>query len=530
MEDFDELDLETITPRQVRQYLRDKYVIVASNRGPVEFRRDAGGDIKAFRGAGGVVTAMSTALTATDAVWISTARTREDAIMAREATGGRMAMPPDKPQYWVRFIVPEKNDYHQYYNVISNSLLWPLQHYLFDVVRRPVIDDSVHEAWSSGYRKVNRLFAEEIIKEIRGTDKKPLIFLQDYHLYLCAHYIRRREPDVLIHHFTHSPWVQPDYFRLLPLSMRRELLQGMLANDVLGFHTHHYVNNFLQCCREGEAVRATVDSKRRAIRFGQRETFVRHYSISIDHEALEKTASRSDVDAYRERLRSLAGDRKLMVRVDRVEPSKNILRGLHAYERFLASHPEWREQVVFANLLYPSREDLREYRDLRREIEETAEAINHEFSTLDWDPVFLGIEDNYPRSVAALIEFDVLMVNPVIDGMNLVCKEGAVLNRRDGVILLSVGAGAYQELRGAVIPMNPLDVSETAHCIWKALEMGERKRKAMARSAREVVKRNTSFLWFLQQMRALRRVERLRAAVGTSPGPQLELPRYERFD
>ncbi len=530
MDEFDELDLETITPRQVRQYLRDKFVIVASNRGPVEFRREAGGSIKAFRGAGGVVTAMSTALTATDAVWISTARTREDAIMAREAPRGRMAMPPDKPQYWVKFIVPERNEYHQYYNVISNSILWPLQHYLFDVIRHPFIDDSVHEAWNNGYRKVNRLFAEEILREIRGTDKKPLVFLQDYHLYLCAQYIRRREPEVLIHHFTHSPWVQPDYFRLLPQGMRRELLQGMLANDVLGFHTHHYVNNFLQCCREGEAVRAAVDGKRRVVRFGQRDVFVRHYPISIDHEALERMAARREVAAHRERLRALAAGRKLLVRVDRVEPSKNILRGLRAYEHFLSRHPEWHGKVVFANLLYPSREELREYRDLRREIEETGAAINRQFSTLEWEPVLLDIEDNYPRSLAALMEFDALLVNPVIDGMNLVCKEGAVLNRRDGIIVLSMGAGAYHELRGAVIPVNPLDVAETARGIWKALEMSDRKRKAMARSAREVVKRNTSFLWFLQQMRALRKVERQRAAGGASAKPMLELPRYERFE
>ncbi|MBC7228889.1 MAG: trehalose-6-phosphate synthase [Actinobacteria bacterium] len=530
MEEFDELDLETITPRQVRQYLRDKFVIVASNRGPVEFRRAADGTIKAFRGAGGVVTAMSTALTATDAVWISTARTREDAVMARDAAGGRMAMPPDRPQYWVKFIVPEKRDYDQYYNVISNSILWPLQHYLFDVIRRPVIDEAVHEAWNNGYRKVNRLFAEEILREIRASDKKPLVFLQDYHLYLCAHYLRRREPEVLIHHFTHSPWVQPDYFRMLPQGMRRELLQGMLANDVLGFHTHHYVNNFLQCCREGEAVRAAVDGKRRVVRYGQRDVFVRHYPISIDHEALERMAARRDVASHRERLRALAGERRLLVRVDRVEPSKNILRGLLAYRDFLAGHPRWHERVVFANLLYPSRENLREYRDLRREIEETAAAINREFSTLEWDPVILDIEDNYPRSLAALMEFDVLLVNPVIDGMNLVCKEGAVLNRRDGVIVLSVGAGAYHELRGAVIPVNPLDVAETALGIRRGLELGDRKRRAMARAAREVVKQNTSFLWFLQQMRALRRVERQRAAEKASSEPLLELPRYERFD
>jgi trehalose 6-phosphate synthase len=528
--EFDELDLETITPRQVRQYLKDKFVIVASNRGPVEFRREEDGSIKAHRGAGGVVTAMSTALVATDAVWISSMRTKEDAIMAREAPGGRLAMPPDKPQYWVRYIIPEKKDFQQYYSVISNSILWPLQHYLYDVLRRPVIDESVHDAWNQGYRKVNRLFADEILREIRATDKKPLIFLQDYHLYLCAQYIRRKVPDALIHHFTHSPWVQPDYFRLLPHGMRRELLQGMLANDVLGFHTPHYVNNFLQCCREGEAVRVTVDAKRRLVRHGSREIYVRHYPISIDHEALERTARRRDVEDYRTRLRELAGGCKLLVRVDRVEPSKNILRGLQGYEHFLRRYPEWQERVIFANFLYPSRSDLKEYRDLQRDIEEAADTINREFGTDDWEPVHVEIKDNYPRSVAAQMEFDVLLVNPVADGMNLVCKEGAVLNRRDGVVILSVTAGAYQEMRGTVMPVNPLDIAETADAIHTALQTGERKRKSMGRAAREVVEANTSFKWFLQQMRALRRVEKQRAESESKQAGLPALPRYEHFE
>jgi trehalose 6-phosphate synthase len=528
--EFDELDLETITPRQVRQYLKDKFVVVASNRGPVEFRRTPDGGIKAFRGAGGVVTAMSTALVATDAVWISTMRTKEDAVMARQAPRGRLAMPPDKPQYWVKYIVPESRDFQQYYSVISNSIIWPMQHYLYDMLRRPVFDESIHEAWNNGYRKVNRLFADEIVREIRYTDKKPLIFLQDYHLYLCAQYIRRKEPDVLIHHFTHTPWAQPDYFRMLPQGMRRELLQGMLANDVLGFHTPHYVNNFLQCCREGDAVRVAVDSKRRLVRHGSRDTYVRHYPISIDHDALERTAGRAEVAVHQERLRAQAAGRKLLVRVDRVEPSKNILRGMQSYEHFLRRFPAWQDRVIFANFLYPSRSDLKEYRDLQRDIEEAANAINREFGTVDWEPVHLEIKDDYPRSVAALMEFDALLVNPIVDGMNLVSKEGAVLNRRNGVIILSVNAGSYQEMRGTVIPVNPLDIAETADAIKKALEIGDRKGKAMARMARSVVQDNTSFKWFLKQMRALRRVEKLREEGGHEKVRLQEPPRYERFE
>ncbi|MDY6796886.1 MAG: trehalose-6-phosphate synthase [Actinomycetota bacterium] len=528
--ELSEMDLEAITPKQVRKYLEDKFVIVASNRGPVEFRRGESGEMEAHRGAGGVVTAMTTALVATDAVWISTARTKEDAIKAREAPRRRIPMPPKDPQYFVRFIVPDKKEFEQFYNVISNSLLWYLNHYLFDVVQKPVIDEDTHDAWNHGYRKVNRLFADEIVKEIRTTSKQPLIFLQDYHLYLCAEYIRRKEPDVLIHHFTHSPWAQPDYLRFLPQHMRKEILQGMLANDVVGFHTPHYAGNFLLCCREAEAVRPAVDNKRRVVRLGGHETFVKHYPISIDHEALERLSRRDDVSEQRERLRQLTGDRKLLVRVDRLELSKNILRGLQGYEHFLRHNPDWHDKVVFANLLYPSREALQEYRDLRRQIEELAHAVNKEFGTLEWDPVFLDIEDNYPRSVAGLMEFDALLVNPVIDGMNLVSKEGAVLNRRNGLIILSTGAGSYMEMRGTVVPLNPLDILETAEAIRKALETGERKRRKMSREAREVVEDNTSFKWFLKQMRALRKVESTHNERKSKQAPQVAPPRYEHIE
>ncbi len=509
--EFDQLELDTITPLQLKRYLKDKFVVVASNRGPVEFRKVPGGQVKPFRGAGGVVTAMSTALTATDAIWLSAARTAEDRLKAQEAKRGRIGLPEDDPQYWVKFVTPEKDEYEGYYNTISNNLLWYMQHYMWDIPRVPVIDEATYEAWSQGYRKVNRLFAERILEEIKRTDKKPLIFLQDYHLYLCAHYIRRRAPEVLIHHFTHSPWTQPDYLRLLPLRMRKELMQGILANDIVGFHTQRYASNFIWCCQEGDAVRVSVNAKTRSVSYAGREVLVRHYPISVDHETLKKRAASEDVRRYREQIRGLAGSRKLLVRVDRVELSKNIVRGLLAYRTFLRDHPEWRDRVMFANFIYPSRETLKEYRDYRRAIEELVREINVEFGGPDWVPTYMDIEDNYPRSLAGLMEFDALLVNPVFDGMNLVAKEGAVVNERNGVILLSVNAGAYMEMRETVLAINPLDVQETAAMIHRALAMPARTREKMARRAREVVEENTSFKWLLRQIQDLRRVERQHA-------------------
>ena len=524
----EKLDFNNMTPSQLRRYLRDKYVIIVSNRGPVEFRTDSGGEIKPFRGAGGVVTAMSTALLATDAVWISPARTAEDVAMTRDSGGARLGMPLDDPQYWVKFILPDPEQFRLYYDVISNTLLWFMQHYMWDIHNQPVIDQDIYHAWSEGYRKVNQLFAKEVAAEISTTDKKPLVFLQDYHLYLCARYIREKVPDALIHHFTHSPWCQSDYFQFLPTRMRRELLQGILSCDVVGFHTPRYAANFLQCCQDGDATQVSLNMKKRSVGFDGREVLVRSYPISIDHEALERVANRDDVIAYRKKFEDLLKGRKMILRVDRIELSKNIVRGMEAYRTFLQEFPAWRERVVNVIVLYPSRETLPAYQAYRKAIEEWAERINREFGTPDWQPLYLEIEDNYPRSVAALMEFDVLMVNPVSDGMNLVAKEGAVLNRKDGVILLSTKAGAHAEMKGAVLSLDPLDVWETAQLLDKGLSMPALRRRLMAVQAREIVMENTSFKWLLRQIQNLRRVEKAKEDKSAPPESALKFPTWIR--
>jgi trehalose 6-phosphate synthase len=524
----EKFDFNNMTPSQLRRYLKDKFVIVVSNRGPVEFRRDEDGEIKPYRGAGGIVTAMSTALLATDAVWISPARTAEDVEVTRASGGARLGMPADDPQYWVKFILPDPEQFRLYYDVISNSLLWFMQHYMWDIHNEPFIDQDIYHAWSEGYRKVNQLFAEEVAVEIEATDKKPLVFLQDYHLYLCARYIRERVPDALIHHFTHSPWVQSDYFQYLPTRMRRELLQGILSCDVVGFHTPRYAANFIQCCQDGDAAQVSVNMKKRSVAYEGRDVLVRSYPISIDHEALERTATREDVGVFRKKFVDLLDGRKMILRVDRIELSKNIIRGMEAYEIFLREFPGWKGKVTFVIVLYDSRQSLTAYRDYKAAIEVKAKRINEEFGEPGWQPLYLDIEDSYPRSVAALMEFDVLMVNPVSDGMNLVAKEGAVLNRKDGLILLSMKAGAYAEMKGSVLALDPLDVWETAQLLDKGLSMPALRKRLLAVQAREIVMENTSFKWLLRQIQNLRRVEKAKEEKAAPADTALKLPSWIR--
>ncbi|MBU4175079.1 MAG: trehalose-6-phosphate synthase [Actinobacteria bacterium] len=482
----------------MHQLLEGHSLIFASNRGPVEFRTDEDGTMTPHRGAGGMVSALEAALRGVNATWVASAMTPEDETVAHDSGGGAFAFPPEDPTYSVRLIPIEGRAYHRYYDVISNLLLWFMQHYLWDIPFWPDVNEHTHRAWAEGYQPVNELFAGELVKAASESPGKPLLMLQDYHLYLCARHIRERMPDALIHHFTHSPWCQPDYLRLLPPYMRNELVEGLLSCDVVSFHTDRYATNFLWCCRQ--LTDHPVDLARGTVRVGERRVLVRHHPISIDYQGLAREAGTDEVSRHRKEIRHAVGGRKMILRVDRVELSKNILRGFKLYREFLNRYHEWWGKVVFLAFLYPSRLGLAVYRRYIADIEAEVEALNEEFATKSWQPVVLEIEDNYPRSLAGLCEYDVLMVNPLFDGMNLVSKEGAVLNKRNGVLLLSENAGSFDELEGGVIPISPLDVEGGAGALNEALLMNEGERARRASELVRVVRGNTAADWLAGQV------------------------------
>jgi trehalose 6-phosphate synthase len=479
----------------INKLLGGRELVLVSNRGPVTFYRDEHGDRQWRRGAGGLITALDAALASSHALWVAAAMSDEDRAVADE--GGLFAVPADNPRYQVSLVNIDPKTYDLYYNEISNEKLWFLQHYLFNTVLEPVFTPRHRRAWELGYVKANQQFARKIASVIEDMPE-PIVMIQDYHLYLVGSLLRQIRPEARLLHFVHIPWPAPDYFRLLPSAWRRAILQSLLACDVIGFHSRRYGQNFMQCCHDFLGYQ--IDNRRHQVIVGSRRIRIKAYPISISAESLKAAFEKEQVLAWREKIKQLRGDCRLIVRIDRAELSKNLVRGFEAYGLLLKLHPELIGRVKFLAYAYPTRQDLPQYIAYQEDIQKRVARINDEFGTPEWRPIELDIEDNYDRSLAAMMEFDVLLTNPIFDGMNLVAKEAAVLNQRDGIIVLSENAGAYEELRDGVLGVNPFDIEETMERLYDALTMTPLERISRAARLKEIVERNDSLKWLKHQV------------------------------
>jgi trehalose 6-phosphate synthase len=487
----------------VDDILRDRQLIVASNRGPVSFTESSDGQFTARQGQGGLVTAVSAVLQGEEAIWIAAAMGEGDRARAEQAElNGETLISPHgaHSQFKVRFVVPTPEAYHRYYNVISNPLLWFLQHYLWDTPRSPDITHETWTAWREGYVAVNELFAEEILVACEQFDREPVIMLQDYQLYLCGALIRKKRPNAIIQHFIHIPWPDPDYWRLLPTEMRRAICEGLLGCDIVGFQIPDHARSFMYTC-EAYVPGVVIDYVKKSITWNGRQIQVRAYPISIDAEAVRRTAYSQEARAY-ERYLPTHWNEFTILRVDRAEPSKNIIRGFHAFDRFLEAHPEFQNRVNFIAVTQPSRMDVAEYRDYLDDMSATVGRINAKYANVEtgWQPVQIIMGESYPRVLAAMKWYDVLLVNSIIDGMNLVAKEGALINERSGVIVLSEGAGAAMQLGDDALMVSPADVEGTAEAIYQALTMPIQERQRRAQRLRRQVERDDVSVWFLDQL------------------------------
>jgi trehalose 6-phosphate synthase len=499
-------------------------VFVASNRGPVEFLRDERGDLVARRGGGGLVTALTAAMNGSGGLWMASAMTRDDRSVAE---AGRTDVPIDGATYQVRYLAFPPAVYDRFYNQISNRVLWFMHHFLWDIPRVPSFDESFRRSWEA-YREVNAVFARTLDEEAgRGAAAgagEPLFLVQDYHLSLVPGMLRSRRRDARILHFSHIPFAGASYFRILPRTVREEMLRGMLGADIVGFHDASWADNFLSCCQMLPG--AEVDRARRLVRWRERTIQAQVYPISVDPVALRTQADDPEVTRAARRLERWRGDARMVLRVDRADLSKNILRGFHAYEAFLRRNPRWRGKVWFLALLQSSRSDLYEYRQYLKECLRAAGRVNAMFQTKEWEPIRVVVGDHYPTVLAAYQLYDVLLVNPVFDGMNLVAKEGPLLNRRDGVLVLSENAGASSELGTDALPINPFDVADTTAALGRALDMPRQERAERAAALRGVVERNTVDRWVRRQVADLDALRRWRMAdpEGERRGATLVLP------
>ena len=476
-------------------------VLVASNRGPVSYQFGADGSLIPSRGGGGMIAGVTDGLAAlgpgASATWICAALSDADRAVARAGdTSDGNGIP-------VRMLDIPPDVFDRAYNRVANSTLWFLLHQLFDTPNQPRFGREFRRDWEA-YLAYNEAFADALTEEAVTGGASPRVLIQDYHLCLAPRMFRDRLRDRLdghadqarpaagIGHFCHTPWAPPDYYRMLPDDVGRALLDGILGADRAGFHAERWATAFLDCCaavlgadvtRTGLAGPGPGPVGR--VTYRGHVTEVAVHPLGVDAAALRERARAGDVRAHVGALRRAAGDRKLIVRVDRTELSKNIVRGLAAYRELLATRPQWRGRVVHLAFAYPSRSALAEYRAYTDQVRELASQISEEFRTADWDPLVLEVKDDYPRSLAACALADVLLVNPIRDGMNLVAQEGPVLSERGCALVLSREAGAAATLAADALLVNPYDVTETADALHRALEMpdAERQRRGAALAA-----------------------------------------------
>ena len=488
-------------------------VVVASNRGPVSFTRADDGGFDAERGTGGVVTALNAVLGDED-VWVSAAMSDEDRefISSGDATM-RRALEEGMPGCRVRMLDIPKDDYEAYYNEVSNEMLWFAHHYLWETTRRPSWNAHTREAWDR-YEHVNRQFAEALAEE-GGDPGRTAYLIQDYHLALVPRMLRELIPDASIAPFSHTTFAGPTYLRVLPDRMRHELLRGLLGADVLGFHARGWADNFLSCARELSETR--VDFKRSRVSVGDRRVATRIHTMSIDIPPMLERAAGAEVEHAREQIEALTRGRKLVLRVERLELSKNILRGFQAFELLLEKHPELRGEVTMLAQLVPSRTDLPEYRRYAEDCVAEAARIGAELGFGDWLPIEVRVGEDLDATIAAYGLYDVLLVNAVIDGLNLVSLEGPVVNRRNGVVVLSRHAGSFDRMRRYSLGVNPFDVEETADALFEALSLPDAERVRLARGLARLIRSNPPSKWVEHQLRDLERATEARPRPPASP-------------
>lgn len=469
-------------------------LLVASNRGPLTIVAGEDSDEdEVRRGSGGLVSGMQTALAATPhAVWVSAAMNDRERVLARRAPQGHISEIPFVAEalhgdFDVRMLPIDALTFRNAYNGVANSTLWFVLHRLYDLPNQPSFDSAWRRQWIA-YVKFNQAFADALADAAAPNAR---VMVQDYHLFLVPRMLRRLRSDVRIGLFTHTPWVSPDDFGVLPDDVARELVDGMLGADVLGFHTHRWAEFFR---RTAHAV------------LGVDAPGVRVFPLGTDADEMYRLAGRKSVDSALRVLNEVVGDRLLIGRVDRTELSKNVWRGLLAYRELLRTRPEWHGRVVHAVYNNPSREDLPAYREYTARLERLAEEIVDEFGTDEWTPLLFDIGEDYPEALAIMRRSDVVFVNSVRDGMNLVVLEGLVLSEREPAVVLSRETGAAEMLGEDALLVNPFDVSATAQALVEALIMPRAERAARAARMRAVAVGLPPTEWFQAQLDEVEKV------------------------
>jgi trehalose 6-phosphate synthase len=524
------------------QNSNQRRLIIASNRGPIEYSFDKNGALKTKRGAGGMVTALVPAARYAPPegfIWIAVAMSDAEREIAerQKAVGKTKAAvalaaaledmnghrPPrrqrrkrERPLTSMRFVHVPPAAYKHYYDGISNQILWSLQHYLWNTAEEPTFTVQSYNQWEQGYKLVNQAIASAIYEEVMSEPSPALVWIQDYHLYLVSGMLRAhleeagRAQDTFIHHFVHIPWPSARYWQLLPRHMLLGIYHSLLANDMIGLQTRRDAHNFMSAVHTviGDAT-IEQDERGGCIRWHEHTTLARSEPISIDVEEVRQEAARGKCD-HEQEVRAMLGEYTI-VRVDRLEPTKNIVRGFLAFDELLKARPNLVGKIKFLAFLVPSRQGLPNYRRYQREVRNIIQKINTTYGSDTWKPIEAIFENNRSRALAAMRYYDVLLVNAIMDGMNLVAKEGPVVNERNGVLVLSETAGTAQQLGEASLTITPTDVEETTRALIRAIEMPAEERRQRAQQLRALIEKEDLEDWLQQQLDDIEEAQRKQA-------------------
>jgi trehalose 6-phosphate synthase len=451
----------------------DRPVVVVSNRGPLSFRLGGAGEVEAARGAGGLVSGLGPLVAGTDALWVAAAMGEGDRAAAAAGV-------VDALDFRVRLVEVDPDLYELAYDVISNQVLWFVHHGLYDLPREPAFGPDLRGAWQA-YRRVNQAFADAVAD---AAPQGAVVLVQDYHLGLMGVALAEQRPDLDAVHFSHTPFATPTWLRVLPDHIAAELLSGLAAHRACGFHSQRWADDFTACCREVLALAP--------------RTFVS--PLAADADDVRGAAAGAECDDALREIEAEVGDRLVVARVDRIELSKNLLRGFQAFDELLDRRPEWRGRVVFLASVYPSRTGVPAYIEYQQDVEALVEHINDRWAGPDWTPIVYDTRDDYPRSVAVLRRADVVLVNAIRDGLNLVAKEAAIVNERDAVLCLSPEAGVWDEVGAAAVAVHPYDVAGTADALDHALRMPPGERAERAARLRELSLARRPADWLTDQV------------------------------
>ncbi|MSP79425.1 MAG: trehalose-6-phosphate synthase [Dehalococcoidia bacterium] len=479
-----------------KEVLAEHPLIVVSNRGPVEYQlplNNAIGSSQPRKRSSTVSTALNALFSSTDFSWVSSAMGEGDRRIAEQA--GELSVKPPLPGFRtsLRFVVTPRRAYHKFYNIFCNPLLWFLQHYMWSSPYTPNIDASVYDAWDTGYVIVNQSFADAVVAEAKGLSNSPLVMMHDYHLYLVPGMVRKHLPNAVLHYLIHIPWPTPHIWQLLPANMRNAIFDGLASCDIIGFQSELDAHNFLSCCHTF-LLDAEVNFEQGTVKISGHTARVHIYPLAVNAEEVRQIANSPRAQEYEKRMETTITER-LIVRVDRAEPNKNVVRGFRAYQLMLQRHPELLGNVKFLAFLAPSRTHIKQYERYLQEIDEVIRDINRSFGKPDWQPIQAFYENNYVQAIAGLRLCDALLVNPVNDGTSLVAKEGPIVSSKKMVLVLSEGSATYDQLKDVALTVSPADIEGTSKALYQAISMSQDERDRRFKALLAKIEQEDALWW-----------------------------------